>query len=164
MKKIPLTQGKFALVDDGDYEYLSQFKWYYHKGKTNRYGYARRTRTAVVRGESKRVSVLMHREICGYGVDHRDGDGINNQRYNLRKSTKSQNSRNTQKMVRKAGTSSKYKGVSKRAKSNKWRARISIRGKDTLIGEYLKEKQAALAYNREAKKHYGEYARLNEVR
>ena len=89
MKKIPLTKGKFALVDDEDFERLSQFKWHYGKG------YAAR--------KTNEDYIYMHKEILGIGKkqegDHKNGDKLNNQRANLRTCTHAQNmfNRRTQK-------------------------------------------------------------------
>lgn len=86
MKKIELSQGKFALVDDEDFEWLSQYKWYFHKG------YARRSYRFAKTGKQR--GVFMHRDILKlskkYHTDHIDGNGLNNQRSNLRACTLAQ--------------------------------------------------------------------------
>lgn len=163
MKLIPLTRGKFAQVDDEDYEYLMQFKWYVNNQKG--YWYVLRS---ISRG-----SISMHRFIMNppkdMVVDHIDHDTLNNQRSNLRICTRAQNNMNSN--AQKDRKSSKYKGVSiKRAKVKRsygywektyWVAFISINNKIKTIGLYPTERDAALAYNEAAKKHQGEFARLN---
>jgi len=93
MKKIKLTKKQVALVDDSDYEELNRFKW--HARKTVKTFYAERTFTI---GNGKRKNVFMHRYIMqtpkGFDTDHIDGNGLNNQRSNLRVCTRSENLRN----------------------------------------------------------------------
>lgn len=171
MKQIPLTQGKFAIVDDEDYEYLNQWKWYAQKTPTDNYYYS----TAIVDGRS----ITMHRLIMnaskGQLVDHKDRDGLNNQKSNLRLCTPSENQMNK---IGKRNSSSKYKGVSlvkqKRRSLLKdgsikervyisWQSVININGKNKTLGRFKDEIQAALVYNHASKKHYGEFARLNVI-
>jgi hypothetical protein len=94
MKEIQLTQGQVALVDDEDYEYLSQWKWYARWNKSTQSYYAVRT----VGTKPNQVTVRMHRFIMntliGMDCDHKDHDTLNNQKHNLRNATKSQNSVN----------------------------------------------------------------------
>lgn len=100
MKTIPLTRGKYALVDDGDFEYLNQWKWHaqFIKGIWYACRGVRQPKIAIgIPG--KVVRILMHRVITGATgrweiVDHIDHDGLNNQRHNLRIVTNSQNLRN----------------------------------------------------------------------
>lgn len=92
MKEIKLTQGKVVLVDDEDYEYLNQFKWY--ALKNHRTYYAQR----VIQNNYIKRTLKMHRVImdtpCGLEVDHIDGDGLNNQKCNLRNCTFAENRKN----------------------------------------------------------------------
>ena len=90
MKRIPLTQGKFALVDDADYAWLSKFRWHAHKDKNGVLWYAERNdRTR------KPKLVKMHREILntpkGLVVDHRNCDGLDNRRVNIHTCTIQEN-------------------------------------------------------------------------
>ena len=102
----------------------------------------------------------MHKLITGYKeTDHIDGNGLNNQRGNLRSVTDSQNQMN-RKNIR--GTS-KYKGVYWNKANKKWLARITINQKNIYIGYFLYEHNAAHAYNFKATELYGEYASLNPI-
>lgn len=159
MKQIPLTQGKFALVDDADYEQLCAFKW--HTVRSNVRGLVRwyaRGPYMVVRGQ--RVRAHMHRRLMGFPdsiVDHIDGDGLNNQRDNLRTVTKGQNRINSVPQRHR-----RFKGT-EQIPCGKWRARLFRDGKHAYLGSYVSEEEAALAYNYAAKHYNGEYARLNDV-
>ena len=93
-------------------------------------------------------------------VDHINGDTLDNRLCNLRVCTRGQNNMNR---VKKPNCSSIYKGVSWQKKIKRWVAKISINNKTVYIGTYTDEKEAARAYNKAAKKHFGEFARLNEV-
>lgn len=149
VREIPLTQGKVALVDDEDYAFLMQWKWYYNCG------YAKR---------GARGRITMHGTIMpspdGTAPDHRNGNGIDNRRDNLRPATPQQNMWNRKAVT---GSKSKYKGVDWYAASGTWRAYIKINGKQKHLGCYREEQDAARAYNIAAKKYHGEFARLNPV-
>jgi HNH endonuclease len=154
MKQISLTRNKFALVDDEDYPELSKHKWYFQEA-----GYAARD----VRIDGKRVCIFMHRHICaavpGLEVDHVNGDGLDNQRANLRQCTHRDNIRNGKK--HKHAKHSKYKGVKKHGAG--WCAEIHYDGHTHYLGTFTYESYAALAYNEAAHSVYGEFARLNTV-
>lgn len=159
MKKIKLTQGQYALVDDEDFEWLNSFNWCYYKARNNG-GYAARK----VGGRSDPKNVMMHRLVNntpeGFDTDHHDGNKLNNQKYNLRTATSLQNryNRNSYK-----GSTSKYKGVGWFKRDSKWRAYIVKDRKNYHLGLYENEQQAALAYNKKALEFHGKFARLNEV-
>jgi len=158
MKKIELTQGQAALVDDGDYEELSQYSWYAMRRKYT--FYVRRTvHSPMVNGKRTVSYVFMHQQLLGMrsGVDHKNGDGLDNRRSNLRPCTKAQNAWNRRLSDR---GSNRYRGVS-RAAGKRWEARIQCDGSRKRIGYFSSEKDAALAYNKEALVLYGEFARLN---
>ncbi len=156
MKKIPLTQGKFALVDDEDYKALSAYKWYACKsiGKM----YARRN----IRVDGKQRSLLMHIAIMGKlpgkEIDHLSGDGLNNQRHNLRHCTHTENMNNQGPRAR---NFSGYKGVSWDKESKKWRVQIAVGSKKFLLGHFTCLIKAAKVYDKKAKELHGEFVWLN---
>lgn len=156
-RKIRLTQGYFAKVDQRDYEYLCRYKWCVNMTPNSKY--ARCTKFYKT-GKSR--TVMMHRLIMepprGYVVDHINGDGLDNRRANLRLATCAQNGRNRRKI--KKGIS-RYKGVGWEESTGKWRARIIINRKKISLGCYKDEIAAARAYDKAAKKYHGEFARLN---
>ena len=92
-------------------------------------------------------------------VDHIDGNKANNNWENLRYATHSENSRN---MKKHADGSSIYKGVAYNKALNKWQAQMHMNGKQTYLGVFVDEREAAEAYNKGALEHFGEYAKLNE--
>lgn len=156
MKKIQLTQGKAALVDDEDFEFLSQWSWCYN-GK-----YAvKMTRLS----DGSRATIYMHRLIApppkGREVDHIDGDKLNNKRGNLRACTTAENQRN--RPAPRHNTSG-YKGVYWDVSKSKWRAQIKVGGKNAHIRYSANKEEAALIYNEAALKYHGEFAYQNEVK
>ena len=155
MKTIPLTQGKIALVDDDDYPLLSKHKW--HAKIRTRSSYARRT--AYPYGRRNPITIMMHRVILGTArgeeVDHINGDGLDNRRYNLRVGTHQQNMCNQ----RKTRGTSRFKGV--RWHNNQWTAQIKHKGRQRYLGGYQRETDAACAYDNAAIELFGECARLN---
>lgn len=162
MKRIELTQGKFCIVDDYDYEYLSEYNWYANVAnrQKNKF-YARRS---VNLGNKSIKGFLMHRQIMGVTdpkilIDHINGDGLDNRRCNLRIVTSQQNQFNS---TSKGGRSI-YKGVSFHIRDKKWYARITRDYKLITIGSFSNEVDAALAYNKKALELFGEFALLNVV-
>jgi hypothetical protein len=152
-KWIPLTQDKFALLDDADYELVRGHSYYFSKSKTICGGYA-------MRGSD---DLLLHRIIMGLTdpeikVDHINGDGLDNRRANLRSGTQGQNLKN--RSIQK-GNKSGYKGSYFDKQANKWRANISIDNKTKYIGLFDTVEETARAYDKKAKEHYGEFAKLN---
>lgn len=149
MKSIPLTQGKFAIVDDGDYEYLNQFKWWVSDG-----GYAVRTQWLP----SKKIK--MHREIMNTPedmiTDHINGNKLDNRRENLRVCNKSQNAANAKTYNT---NKSQARGVSLHKQSGKWRASITVSRKNIHLGLYETVEEASRAYINAANKHFGDFAR-----
>lgn len=154
---ILLTQGKVAVVDDCDYPELSKHNWC--AVKDHHTFYACR---AVTISPNKQKRILMHREIVGgvLKIDHRDGDGLNNRRHNLRPASTRQNGQNRRKM---APASSQYKGVCFSKQERKWMSRIAVLGRRMSLGYFCSEQDAARAYNDAAKKYFGEFARLNTI-
>jgi hypothetical protein len=162
MQKIELTQGKFALVDDEDYAELIKYKWFARRGKLKKSFYAFRNKKV---GPNQYKTILMHREILQITdsntiIDHKDFNGLNNQKNNLRIATSSQNMAHR---TPKAGSTSKYLGVYWSAHCNKWRAQMSKNRKRKHLGLFETEEQAALAYNKAAMQLHGEFANLNTI-
>lgn len=159
VKKIPLTQGKFALVDDEDFEYLMQWKWYFCNGYAKRVKYL-----GGGRHNEKKEHIFMHRIINntpkGILTDHINGDKLDNRKINLRSCTNEQNVHNSRKPKRKNLTS-RYKGVY-RGKSS-WIAQIRINKKLSYIGSFKTEIEAAEAYNNKTLEIRGEFGYLNEI-
>ena len=152
MKEIKLTRGFTAMVDDEDFEYFNQWKWQAH----NQHGRLYATRSEKRGGKQK--TIAMHREIIHTPVDmdtdHRDHNGLNNQRGNLRKATRAQNLMNQIPRGK-----SKYLGVS--YQENRIRAHIQLKGKKIFLGSFGTEEDAARAYDNKAIELFGEYANLN---
>lgn len=157
-KEVILNREKVVLVDDEDFEWLSNYSWTYnpHGG-----GYASRTD----RSGAKQKTVLMHRAIMGavkgQQVDHINRNRLDNRRCNLRICTPAQNAWNASK--RKDGVTSKYKGVYFRKSDGKYAANIQKGRRSIFLGNYLKEEDAAYYYNMKAKELHGEFAVLNNL-
>lgn len=161
MNYIELNQGQIAIVDNSDFEQLSQFTWYIKARSDGRGFYAE---TAQRLPSSGVHHMKMHRVLLGVPVgqriDHIDGNGLNNQRANLRFCTASENGGNAQ---RNCNNKSGYKGVSWRQDCHRWRASITVKRRRFRIGHFLTPLEAALAYDTVAVKLYGEFARTNAV-
>lgn len=149
MKEIKLSKGYAALVDDEDFEYLNQWKWYVYIDRSYKY--------AIRRDRNTGKRIKMHRIILNAPdnmlVDHIDHNGLNNQKTNIRLCTNSQNQWNMK------GRRNGFKGVS----IDKYRFRSSIKyqGKTIHLGNFKTEIEAAIAYDKKAKELFGEFAYLN---
>lgn len=155
MRKIKLTQGKFATVDDEDYPELSKYTWYYKAG------YAARRDPNGCGGHLKMHRIIMGAQ-PGQVVDHINNRGskTDNRKKNLRLCTRSQNLCNRGKTSR---NSSGYKGVTWSKGACKWMAQIAVGGTNKYLGLFENKEVAALAYNRAAELLHGQFAMLNEV-
>ena len=160
MKRIKLTQGKFAIVDDADFEWLNRFKWYAIKDRHTFYA----ARSPYDKNTGKQCIMQMHRQILELKkydraeIDHKNHNELDNQRENIRICNTQQNTFN--KLPGKNGTS-KYKGVCWHKRDKRWIAGICLNSKLLHIGNFLSEKQAALAYDKKAIELFGDFARLN---
>lgn len=164
MKKIKLTQGKYALVDDQDYEELNKYKWHIRKRSekpSNKAFYA--VTTVRIVGSNKQTALSMHRVITKCPpqkvIDHIDGDGLNNQRNNLRIVTHAENIQNSGK---RENNKSGYKGVYWLKSHKKWNAQIGVNNKKIHLGLYTTAEEAYKAYCEACVKYHKEFARLDK--
>jgi len=157
MKIILLPRGFHTLVDNEDYEVLSQFRW--HASESGRRVYARRSTWTGL----KTKMILLHRDLlkppAGVDVDHINGNGLDNRRSNLRIVTRSQNVQAFQ--LKRKNLTSRYRGVSWHAQRQKWRAVIHIFGRQKSLGMFVTQKEAAQAYDLAAKRLFREFAQPN---
>ena len=158
MKKIKLTQNKYALVDDIDFGWLNKFKWYAEKGDRNKSYYAYRNRSAKETGSCR---AKMHREILktpkGMETDHIDGDGLNNQRKNLRICSGPENKRNVGLTTK---NTSGLKGVSFYKRNKKWRAKICVNNKHFHLGYFESKIEAYEVYCKACIRYHGKFAKI----
>ena len=159
MKKIPLTQGKFAIVDDGDYDELNQHNWHATKGQNKNKFYAARW------NKGKRpYNVTMHRLIMdcpdNMQVDHINGDSLDNRKCNLRICTQQQNSMNRKYKNPKCSTD--VVGVSRKKGRRGYKACIYVNNKNIWLGTFDDIKDAQKAYIEANKKHFGEYSPFSD--
>jgi hypothetical protein len=168
VKYIELTKGQRAIVDDEDYEELSQWRWYCsvggtggNKGASKGYAYAVRTVNWRENGKpkSKKVymSVWLMRPTEGMVVNYINGDTLDCRRNNLRLATKQDDARYRHNNYKKMG----YKGVFKFNRCKKWRSSIRVDGVLVNLGNFDTPEEAAKAYDAAALEHYGEFALLN---
>lgn len=151
-KEIELKDGIVVIVDDDDYENVSNCKWYLLKNRDHMYAI----------GKVNGKFMYLHRFIMepenGMVVDHINRSGLDCRKENMRVCTNSQNMMNSKSFN---GKSHKYKGIEKHR--NKWRARIAVSGKLMYLGSFETAKEAAEAYDKKAIETYGEYARTNKM-
>lgn len=153
MRIIPLTQDKVALVDDEDYEHLIRFKWHAVEKKNCFYA-ARKDR----QGRTIYMHTVIMETPSGLEVDHRNGEGLDNQRSNLRIGTHQQNLHNTRPGTK---NTSGFKGVSWCAYTGRWRVQIRIDNRYRHLGRFDDPILAARAYDEAALELCGEFACTN---
>lgn len=150
---IPLGKGHFAIVDEPDLELLSGAPWSVMRDKHTNYAVR-----SVKREDGKWRNEYMHRVLVrGDTVDHRNGNGLDNRRENLRPATKAQNLQN----IRRPPGASGFRGVEYYAKREKWRAHIGYGGKYLRLGYFDSAEDAATARDDKARELHGEFAVLN---
>ncbi|SRR5712692_432961 len=157
MGTFELSQGQVAIVDDEDFDWVTQYEWHLKRGHNT--FYAQRW----VKIDGKWTRQKLHRFILGLTdprikIDHKDGNGLNNHRQNLRIATKQQNQANQQKQQ---GTSSRFKGVTWDKNRGKWSAQVMVAGKNKYLGRFDSELKAAQTYDQAAQKYFGNFAKLN---
>jgi hypothetical protein len=156
-RRIDLGQGEWTLLDEVDYYRFGNLKWSLGGYKKNLYAVS-----GVKNKDGNFELVRLHRLIMNppenLVVDHRNGDGLDNRRENLRLATKSQNLFNSRK---RKNTSSQFIGVSFDKRSGLWVAYIGLCRKKIFLGYFKNEIDAAKAYDAAAKIYHGEFARLN---
>jgi len=144
---------RYAIIDPEDYEKVAVDDWQLYENHNSKY-YAVRILDSKI--------VFMHRQIMGNPVgkviDHRNREGLDNRKSNLRLATRSQNNCNRGRLK---NGSSKYRGVSRSKKRRKWRAGINYNGIYKHLGFFENEEDAARAYDEAAKIYHGEFATLN---
>ncbi len=154
MHRIQFPDGREAIVDRVDADLVAGFSW-------------RVTGAGYVQADRRFLYLYLHRLIAGAGpderVDHANGDPLDNRRQNLRIATRSENAANRGPDNRRAGKSSRHKGVSWSKSKGRWLAYIHIDGRTRYIGRFSDEDEAARAYNAAALDVWGEFARLNIV-
>ncbi len=158
MKKILLSQGKYALVDDTDYEEVSKYKWSFDPK-----GYAFRNTDKSIPRKDRRI-IYLHRQLLdakkGEYCDHINGDKSDNRKINLRICTNAQNIQNRK--IGKNNTTG-YKGIQWHPQDKLWHAVITVNRKIISLKYWKTKKEAALAYNEGAIKYHGDFAKLNKI-
>lgn len=159
MIEIPLTQGQLALIDDEDFELVSQYKWRANFNSKLKSFYA----LTDIRNNGERITILMHRLITdapkGKVVDHINHNTLDNRKLNLRVCSQSENMMNSRKHI---VNTSGYKGVSWYKQTKKWTAQIRIKGKNTGLGYFESPEKAYEAYCNAARIHHGEFLYLEQ--
>jgi hypothetical protein len=160
-RRIPLTQGKYAIVDPEDYERLNSHKWYAINCKNTFYA----GRNSSVPKTKKRLYIKMHNQVInppkGLILDHINRNGLDNRKANLRPVTCAQNILNRPYVFKRKNSRSKYKGVTWHKAQNKWQVQICYNGKHKTIAYFQNEIDAAKAYDEAAKKYHKDFAVLN---
>lgn len=146
MKKIPLTQGKFALVDDDDYNFLMQWTWYADRHPRKNFPDLFIAARKITVGTHKQKTILMHRIIMKAGkdesIDHRNHNSLDNQKSNLRKCSQMQNCQNKRMKSRILP-----RGVTYCKREQKYLAQIMVERRNKFLGYYDNPQDAEKAYH-----------------
>lgn len=149
---VPLTRGYEAIIDAADVPLVSGIRWFVSIKKHTEYAWS------WVRADSGRYQIIMHRELLsaapGTEVDHKNHNGLDNRKENLRIATTSENRRNSLLQTRRNG---RLKGAGWHKHSKKWRGYIALDGKQKSLGYFHSEQEAHDAYVLAAKSHWGEW-------
>ena len=166
--EISLTKGYTAIIDDEDYELISNLKWRVSVQKRKNY----HTYLTCIANTPRpnRKTVKLHRvimakyfDIKGKIIEHKNGNPLDCRKTNMRIATRQGNSANMQK--KKPNSSSKYKGVHRAdSKSKPWRAVIKFNGKQKHLGNFKTEEEAFKVYSEEHKKLFGSFSLQNSER
>ena len=161
-KLIPLTKGKFAIVDNKDFKWLSQWKWWLHSTKWGEYAVRQKMVNRKVYNFSMHREILEHSGInlAGLLVDHKNGNSLDNRKENLRSATDSQNQMN--RLLISNQNKSGYKGVTL-YRNGKWRSSTKLNQQNIHLGYFDSKEEAAKAYNKFAVDNFGEFAFLNQI-
>lgn len=155
MAQIKLTQGQFALVDDSDFDWLNQWKWYVRKSGRNFYA----VRDVWDKENKKNIKIHMHRLINntpdGFETDHINRNGLDNRRINLRTSTHQENCFSPK--LSKLNTSGS-RGVYFEKFTNKWKAQAMINGRNITLGRFESKLEATFIALKKRKELYGQFA------
>jgi len=148
----PLPDNKFAQIDEEDLPLVSAYQWRVQKSRNTEYAYTL--------GEYKSIAMqnLIAPPPDGLLNDHRDGNGLNNTRANIRPATHAQNVWNSRK---RRTSKSPYKGVSYRRVDKRWTAQIKVGEKNLILGLFATAEEAARAYDAKARELRGEFAKTN---
>ena len=167
MQEIPLTgknaHGRVTRIDDGDLELVTRYRWRVHESRVTglSWAVAYMSLCGGKYGGGEGISNFpMHTLITGFALtDHRNGDGLDNQRSNLREATYAQNAWNRR---AKQGSQTGFKGVNWSGdRTRRWQARIMKDGKRCFLGNFDTPVEAALAYDAAARALFGEFAWVN---
>ena len=157
--KITLTQSYEMEIDNEDYDKIKDYKWHTRKCKNTCYAITH------IYKSNKRTTIAVHRLLINVPenmfVDHKDGNGLNNKKENLRICTNAQNQMNRNKPINNV---SGFKGVyyiNEKNRKRKYRAFICKNNKTINLGDYFTPEEAAITYDKKAKELFGEFALLN---